>query len=155
MTNYSSNTNYIMEGFGLSQYQEISTTPTTGQMYFSNTDDTCVSKQSYDELHNQREFNAFEELNEYVFSAEDDAINKMSRQATHKAADALSDIGTKLAAGAYARAAVKQKSGLFADWRTKRARKKMAKKIYNQYHGVVNSASHIGADYAHEKYLKV
>lgn len=152
--------------FGLNKVSQLSGIQNNAPIFFSFQDKFCDSKIAYAKKKNknkkkvQAKFNAFTELESVLFSEEEDEkketdkYNELTHRATHQAADNVGSIATRLAGNAAAKIAVGKKHGLFAGYRTRKARKAYAKNFGRKYGSSINSLAHAGADYAHEKYIK-
>lgn len=144
--------------FGLDQYSQLSGIQNNTQAYFSDQDTFCESKEAYSKKKKkklpQTKFNSFDELESCLFNEEDDPTDRLVKGQLHGAADKVSNAATNLISKGVAKVAVKKKDGMFANWRTNRARRKYAKGIANKYGSSINQLTHIGADAVHEKYFK-
>jgi hypothetical protein len=145
--------------FGLDKVQKLSGIQNNTTAYFSDQEFYCESKESYKikkkKLNKQTKFNSFKELEFILFSdQETDKYNQLTNKAAHNAADKVGGIATKLTGDAIARVAVKKKTGWFPNYRTRKARRAYSQNFGRKYGASINQLAHMGADYAHEKYLK-
>jgi hypothetical protein len=143
--------------FGLEKALQLSGIQNNTSTYFSSQDSFCESKESFSKKKKkkiQSKFNSISELELLLFSNEDDKYNELTKKATHKVADQVSNIATNIAGNAIAKVSVKKKSGLFPGYRTRKARREYANNFKRKYGSSVNSLTHVGADYLHDKYLK-
>lgn len=148
--------------FGLNQYSQLSGIQNNTQAFFSNQDTFCESKEAYSKKKTkkkspQTKFNSLYELESCLFTEEkkeEDPTDKLIKAHVHNAADTVSNAATSLIGKGVAKLAVKERKGIFANWRTNRARRKYAKGIANKYGSSINQLAHVGADAVHEKYFK-
>jgi len=150
--------------FGLNQYSQLSGISDNTQAFFSCQDTLCESKEAYSKKKKkkspQAKFNSLEEVESILFSEEEEdeqtkALNDKTQQFVHQGAQVGSGIATKLIGKGLSKVFVKRKSGMFGKLRTNMARRRFAKGFSRNFGGVVNNAAHMGANIAHEKYLKV